>query len=421
MTQNKNYNKVTANEGDIDLTELGVLNNDVVLSPEQSDNVQQSYDRPLMDGSEDQTLYCSPNGTDDAEGTQDDPLTLLGALHTVPYFVHSYWTIDLHTVPSNNGNLPATYDDGLDGYRWTARGASGYGQIEILGDDANPSDIIVKNTLQAAWFGKGDHLRMSGIQFDNGIQANGFTKWDDCNIYQKNETNFLDIIIGSKKGQHYFNSCTIGQGNVPKALNVTDSGTYVFVGCDIQNDETREPMDIGRGSVLAMASATSSTYDAGGGSQPGVGNMNTSELVGVASGDSSMMVDPSGRIVTFGNDKYVHEATNNATGGIRQANIPLTQIADGDTAVGLRKLVPVGKELRILEVGVRDDTGNTPAGLDIEVYDDSNTTDVYSDNTAHAEGEVLASKSGAFDAIFRVANNTGGTVTASGYVLYTME
>ena len=105
----------------------------------------------------------------------------------------------------------------------------------------------------------------------------------------------------------------------------------------------------------------------------------------------------------------------------RQATIPLTEIADANTAVGLRKQVPSGKTLRVLEVGVEDDTGSAPSGLTIEVQDLTNSTAIVSENSRHTEGSPIASKSGAIDVAFRVANSTGGSVNASGYVLYTME
>lgn len=105
----------------------------------------------------------------------------------------------------------------------------------------------------------------------------------------------------------------------------------------------------------------------------------------------------------------------------RQATIPLTEIGDTNTAVGLQKLVPTGKTLKILEVGVTDDAESAPAGLTIEVQDLTNAATIVSKNAKHAEGAPLASKSGAIDVQFRVANSTGGPVNASGYVLYTME
>lgn len=120
-------------------------------------------------------------------------------------------------------------------------------------------------------------------------------------------------------------------------------------------------------------------------------------------------------------DGSVTVSTVDDTVRTRQATIPLTEIADGNNAVGLRKQIPSGKTLRILEAGVEDDTGSAPAGLTIEVRDLTNGTDVVSENARHAEGSPMASEDGAIDVAFRVANATGGSVNASGYVLYTME
>ena len=126
----------------------------------------------------------------------------------------------------------------------------------------------------------------------------------------------------------------------------------------------------------------------------------------------SVTDDGDGTVTVDGQDETVRT---------RQANIPLTEIADANTAVGLRKLVPSGKTLRILEVGVEDDTGSAPTGLTIEVRDLTNATNIVSQNTRHNEGSPIASKSGAIDVAFRVNNSTGGSINASGYVLYTME
>jgi len=120
-------------------------------------------------------------------------------------------------------------------------------------------------------------------------------------------------------------------------------------------------------------------------------------------------------------DNSATVTTNDDVIRTRQATIPLTEIADGNTAVGLRKQIPSGKTLRVLEVGVEDDSGAAPSGLTIEVQDLTNATTIVSQNARHAEGSPLNSKSGAIDVAFRVSNATGGSVNASGYVLYTME
>lgn len=125
--------------------------------------------------------------------------------------------------------------------------------------------------------------------------------------------------------------------------------------------------------------------------------------------------------VTDDGDNSVTVDGTDSTIRTRQAQIPLTEIADTNTAVGLQKQVPSGKTLRILEMGVTDDAESAPAGLTIEVQDLTNATTIHSVNAKHSEGDPLASKSGAIDVQFRVANATGGAVNASGYVLYTME
>jgi hypothetical protein len=136
-------------------------------------------------------------------------------------------------------------------------------------------------------------------------------------------------------------------------------------------------------------------------------NIDTATALGITD-------DGSGKITLSATDTNTQVRT-------RQATIPLTEIADTNTAVGLRKQVPSGKTLKILEIGVSDDTGAAPSGLTIEVFDHTNSTSIVSQNTLHAEGSPIASKAGAIDVSVRVANGTGGTVNASGYVLYTME
>lgn len=105
----------------------------------------------------------------------------------------------------------------------------------------------------------------------------------------------------------------------------------------------------------------------------------------------------------------------------RQAQIVPTTISDGSSAPGVWKHVPSGKTLELLEAGVQDSTQSAPTGLTIEVYDITNATTIMSKNALHVDGSPIASKSGAIDVEFRVANSTGGSIDASGYMLYTME
>ena len=200
---------------------------------------------------------------------------------------------------------------------------------------------------------------------------------------------------------------TVDATDTDTHTNVSDDGTTtVSDTSDINFRDLLTVTDDGDGSVTVDGTDThTSVSDSGTTVVSDTSDINFASFLSVTDdGDGSVTVD--------GSDETIRT---------RQANIPLTEIADTNTAVGLRKLVPSGKTLRILEVGVEDDTGSAPTGLTIEVRDLTNATNIVSQNTRHNEGSPIASKSGAIDVAFRVNNGTGGSVNASGYVLYTME
>lgn len=105
--------------------------------------------------------------------------------------------------------------------------------------------------------------------------------------------------------------------------------------------------------------------------------------------------------------------------GTRTA-VPLTELADGDTATGVRMRVPSGKTLYVYELGVQDDTGSVPSGLSVDVYDHGAAAAVASASTQHSEGSPLGSVSGATDVSVRVDNATGGSVLSSGFAVYSV-
>lgn len=206
-----------------------------------------------------------------------------------------------------------------------------------------------------------------------------------------------------------------GDGTV--TVSATDTDTHTGVSDD-GTQTVAETSDINFREFLSVS-------DDGDGSVTvdGVGDTHTdisSEGTTVVSDTDDINFGPELSVSDDG-DNTVTVTTTDEVVRTRQANIPLTEIADANTAVGLRKQVPSGKTLRILEVGVEDDTGSAPAGLTIEVQDLTNATSIVSQNARHAEGSPIASKAGAIDVAFRVANATGGSINASGYVLYTME
>lgn len=106
--------------------------------------------------------------------------------------------------------------------------------------------------------------------------------------------------------------------------------------------------------------------------------------------------------------------------GATQTDVPLTELADGDMATGVRMRVPTGKTLSVYELGVQDDTGAVPTGLSVEVYDHGAAAAVASASTQYTEGSPLGSVSGSTDVSVRVVNSTGGRILTSGFAVYSV-
>ena len=103
----------------------------------------------------------------------------------------------------------------------------------------------------------------------------------------------------------------------------------------------------------------------------------------------------------------------------RFVHIPLTDIPDGESAVAWRGRVPSGETLLVDEVGVQNDSGSAPTGLDIVVRNVTGAADIDRENTQHSGS--LSSASGQIDVEVRVENSTGSTQTASGHALFRIE
>lgn len=234
-----------------------------------------------------------------------------------------------------------------------------------------------------------------------------------------------NIIATDQEGNELTDAQVEVNGIVPGSGG-SDSDSTTDTRTDISDSGGTVVSEVTDIQVVASGDASVSVSDDGDGSAT-VDVSASDSHTGVSDGGSEMVADVED--IDFGaelnvaddGDDSVTVSTVDETVRTRQATIPLTEIADGNNAVGLRKQIPSGKTLRVLEVGVEDDTGSAPAGLTIEVRDLTNAVDIVSQNARHAEGSPLASKDGAIDVAFRAANATGGSVNASGYVLYTME
>jgi hypothetical protein len=163
------------------------------------------------------------------------------------------------------------------------------------------------------------------------------------------------------------------------------------------------------------------------GTTPGAGGSTTDTHVAVSDDGEEVLANPddinAGPFLSFSRDGDGSVTITGTDSKVRtrQAQVPMTEIDSGKSAVGLQKQVPSGKTLRVLELGVTDDTESAPSGLSVEVHDLTNATTIASTNAKHSEGSPVATVDGAVDVQFRVSNATGGKTNASGYVLYTME
>ncbi|MFC6825656.1 hypothetical protein [Halopelagius fulvigenes] len=264
--------------------------------------------RPLAWDAGKRTLYCSPNGTADAAGTQSDPLTLQGAIDSLPFFLSDEVVIDLFTVPNSNGNLPAVYNNGSNTYRPPVMtGLSTLADVTFLGNPSAPADVVVENGINWACYGKGDSF-LDGIQFNASVQLNGFATARDCNIYQKGNYGTAGICVGIKKGTIKLKGCNIGEGNVATAINVTDSANVGLVSSNITASSGSHPLSGGPGTKFTAISGTSATSANGVDSPKGVGNMTNAELKGVVDGQGTELIENNGRrLVHQGSAKEIYE------------------------------------------------------------------------------------------------------------------
>lgn len=105
------------------------------------------------------------------------------------------------------------------------------------------------------------------------------------------------------------------------------------------------------------------------------------------------------------------------------AHIPTSQIDDADHAE-IWVHVPAGQSIEVWQWGCLNDSGNTPTGLTVELFDETAGSSVSSANTAHNTGSPIASDSAGTTAsnyTLRLDNSTGGKQNASARFGYTVS
>lgn len=99
-------------------------------------------------------------------------------------------------------------------------------------------------------------------------------------------------------------------------------------------------------------------------------------------------------------------------------------VDEGDVALGagetyvVTRIAAADHDTTTLEVkmaGVSDSSFAVPAGLEIRIYDETNTTELFSSTATFEKGDPLASVSvGSADIVIELNNGTANTVDASG-------
>lgn len=187
----------------------------------------------------------------------------------------------------------------------------------------------------------------------------------------------------------------------------------VNVNIDDDNNSTTESFTISRDDNVRLLEVTEEgTLEVPRGGPADAGALHLGTNGGL------IYVNNDGRIV-LQDSAGVEQTVGNSPS--RQAAVPLTTVENNNNAVALRQFVPSGKSIVVQEGGVQDETGATPTGLRIEVYDDTNNTVIYSVNANHEAATNLAEKAGAYDAVFRLVNETGSQINATGHIKYKLE
>lgn len=95
-------------------------------------------------------------------------------------------------------------------------------------------------------------------------------------------------------------------------------------------------------------------------------------------------------------------------------------LQDGEHTA-IRVNVPSGRTLKVWYVGVQNELNNAPTNLKAVVRDETNSTDIVSENAKFSSGQPLAEKAGAIDIECRARNDTGSEQEVSGYFNFTLE
>ncbi|MWG33840.1 hypothetical protein [Halomarina oriensis] len=185
-------------------------------------------DRPLQTTGP-RTIHVAPDGSDDAAGTEADPLaTVQEAFNRTPVFIHHDWTIDLADGEYLTGKDDFATRTGLH-LVWSKD------NFTLLGNPDNPENVTI-NALNAKFAGgKHNNCKFRGFSVRYLTQFAGRAWVRDCRFLGKSYRESGVSALSGKNGSVDIGRSQIGNREDPPEYAITHSlyDNYLLKACEV--------------------------------------------------------------------------------------------------------------------------------------------------------------------------------------------
>ncbi|WP_157972476.1 hypothetical protein [Saliphagus sp. LR7] len=184
-------------------------------------------DRPLQTTGP-RTIHVAPDGSDDAAGTENDPLaTVQEAFNRTPVFIYHEWTISLADGEYLTGKDNFATRTGLH-LVWSAD------NFTLLGDPDNPENVTL-NALNAKFFGKLEDIHFEGISVKYLTQFAGPAFVRDCRFLGKTYRSGTTSALSGKNGAVDVGRSQVGNREDPPDYAIQHSlyDDYLLKACEV--------------------------------------------------------------------------------------------------------------------------------------------------------------------------------------------
>ena len=114
--------------------------------------------------------------------------------------------------------------------------------------------------------------------------------------------------------------------------------------------------------------------------------------------------------------------TSGGSNGNITFNLPATTIANGESIQLYRFTVPTGKSVKVWRLGLASTAGTQVSGAKIQIYNETDSIESYSNNSTYLEGTPITTLSLAEkDISIKVLNDSGLSGDFHGFIVITLE